>query len=330
MTAAESVALAGKMWLNEDDTRTYLGTGDFPGAVDAVSTLEDTNRELIRNVGQEAVRNFATWWMDLGATGWFNDSRMWEQMARLEAIDEPLLEHPSAYCPEVAAVIDERVMLRLAAGSTAVTRPGIYEVRSRLARMGAPYGQYLLDDVLAGRVHARLFVMLNAWRLSAHERAMLADRLRGSTVIWCYAPGYCDGDRFSLPAMRQLTGFEVTDCGAVKALATPTEAGKRLGLRQPLGTDQPVHPLLSARGVTSDQILAAYPDGSAAVVIRHDGNGATIFVGAPGLTTELLRAAARMAGVHLFTDIDCNVYARDSFLVLHAARRPGQGVVARA
>ena len=31
MTAAESVALAGKMWLSEDDTRTYLGTGRAPG-----------------------------------------------------------------------------------------------------------------------------------------------------------------------------------------------------------------------------------------------------------------------------------------------------------
>ncbi|MGO9463298.1 MAG: hypothetical protein ACLQIB_15095 [Isosphaeraceae bacterium] len=28
MTAAGSVALAGKMWLNEDDTRANLGTGD--------------------------------------------------------------------------------------------------------------------------------------------------------------------------------------------------------------------------------------------------------------------------------------------------------------
>ena len=135
MTAAESVALAGKMWLNEDDTRTYLGTGDFPGALDAVSTLEDTNRELVRNVGQEAIRNFATWWMDLGATGWFNDPRMWREMARLRAIDEPLLEHPAAFRPEVAAVIDERAMLRVAAGSTDVTRPGIYEVRAQLGRM---------------------------------------------------------------------------------------------------------------------------------------------------------------------------------------------------
>ena len=31
MTAAESVALAGKMWLYEDEPRTYLGTGKSPG-----------------------------------------------------------------------------------------------------------------------------------------------------------------------------------------------------------------------------------------------------------------------------------------------------------
>ncbi len=320
MTAAESVALAGKMWLNEDDTRTYLGTGDFPGAIDAVSTLEDTNRELLRNVGQEAIRNFGTWWMDLGATGWFNDPRMWREMARMKAIDEPLLEHPSAYQPEIAAVIDERVMPWLAAGSTVATRPGIYDVRAQLGRMGAPYGQYLLDDVLAGRVHARLYVMLNAWRLTEQERTMLVARLRGSTVIWCYAPGYFDGDRTSRQAMRQLTGFELASCPAAKALASPTAAGVRLGLHQPVGSNQPVHPLFSASGLSAEQVLAAYADGSAAVAIQRSGEGARFFVGVPGLTTELLRVAAREAGVHLFTETECNVYARDSFVVLHASQ----------
>ena len=50
MTAPESVALAGKMWLNEDDTHTYIATGNPPGYLDHVSSLEDTNAELTRNV----------------------------------------------------------------------------------------------------------------------------------------------------------------------------------------------------------------------------------------------------------------------------------------
>jgi beta-galactosidase len=53
MTAAESVALAGKMWLNEDDTHTYLATGTQPGCRDHVTTLAETNQELTRNVAQE-------------------------------------------------------------------------------------------------------------------------------------------------------------------------------------------------------------------------------------------------------------------------------------
>jgi beta-galactosidase len=43
-------------------------------------------------------------------------------------------------------------------------------------------------------------------------------------------------------------------------------------------------------------------------------------VGVPGLTSDLLRIAARKAGVHLFTETDCNVYANGPIIALHAAQ----------
>ncbi len=167
MSAAESAALAGKMWLNEDDTHTYLATGEPPGWRDHVTTLRATNEELTRNVAEEALRNFATWWMDLTFTGWFKDPGMWERMAQLKALDEPLLKTPTPFHPEVAAVVDEAAMMHVAAGGQVVTGPCVHDSRAQLARAGAPYGQYLLDDVLAGKVHAKLYVFLNAWSLSA-------------------------------------------------------------------------------------------------------------------------------------------------------------------
>ncbi|MCX6901099.1 MAG: beta-galactosidase [Verrucomicrobia bacterium] len=320
MTAAESVALAKKMWLNEDDTRTYLGTGNAPGWQQAVDTLEDTNKELVRNVAQEALRNFGTWWMDLGATGWFNDPGMWAEMKRLRALDEPLLKKPTPFRPQVAAVIDERAMLRVAAGGTLVTRPGIYEVRAPLGRMGASYGQYLLDDVLAGRVKAKLQVFLNAWSLSAAERTKLLKVTRGVAKVWCYAPGWFDGDQPSLEAMKQLTGFELKTVSPAKSAATPTDRGKSLGLEKSFGGEKPVKPLFAAADAKPEEILATYADGSAAVALRRMPSGPSLFVGAPGLTSELLRLAAREAGVHLFTETDCNVYANGRFLSLHASQ----------
>lgn len=229
MTAAESVALAGKMWLHEDDTNTYLATGK--GSWHApVATLEETNALLVRNVAQEALRNFGTWWMDLGSSGWFNDPGMWAEMKRLEKLDAYFLKNPTPFRPEVAVVIDEERMLRVAPGAVPISRKTVYEGRAALGRMGAPYGQYLLDDVLAGRVQAKLFVFVNGW---------------------CFTPA----------EQRRI-----------------------------------------------------------ARIARERGHGKSLFVDENGLSSESLRQAARAAGVHLFTETDCNVYANGPFLVLHASQ----------
>jgi len=175
----------------------HFGFSQVAGEVylDHVNTIEDTNRELVRNLAQEACRNFGTWWMDLGASGWFNDRRMWVEMARMNALDQAFLTQPAPFQPEVAAVLDERGICCLAADGSRVTGPGIYEARAALGRLGAPYGQYLSDDVLNGRVWAKLFVFLNAWSLSPEQRAKPAHATLGRACLWCYAPGYFDGGR---------------------------------------------------------------------------------------------------------------------------------------
>jgi len=304
MTAAESIALAGKMWLYEDDTRTYLGTGKFPGWQDGVDSLEKTNRELVRNTAQCALRNFGTWWMDLGATGWFEDRRMWDQMARLQVLDDPLLKAPIPFRPEVAAVVDERSMIRVAFGGDLVTRPGVYEVRRPLGRMGTPYGQYLLNDVTAGRVDAKMFVFLDAWCLSPDQRRQILDATRGKVRVWCYTPGYQEPDGANTDGMRELTGFKLARVSPEKAWAEPTEAGRQLGVTVGFGVQKPVVPTLAAVDATAKETLATYPDGSAAVALQQTAGGWSLFTGPPGFTSELLRVAARKAGVHLFTNSD--------------------------
>jgi len=318
MTAAESVALAGKMWLNEDDTATYLSTGTPPGSADRVKTLEETNQQLVRNVGQEALRNFGTWWMDLLATGWFNDRGMWAEMERLRALDEALLAGPTPYRPPIAAVIDEASMVRMAGGASAMAQAGIYEVRRALARTGAPYGQYLLDDVLAGKVEAEVYVFLNAWYLTADQRRALRAATRDKTCVWCYAPGAYDGDRLSRSAMQELTGFDLQPVTPENALAWPTPEGNQLGVHKAFGSEHAVRPLFCAYDAPPEERWAAYADGSQAVARRRMDWGLSVFVGAPGLTSELLRAACRETGVHLFTETDCNVWASGPFIVLHA------------
>ena len=320
MSATESVALAGKMWLNEDDTHTYLATGTPPGSRDHVTSLEETNAELTRNVAQEAVRNFATWWMDLTQTGWFKDAGMWRRMADLHTLDETLMKNPAPFLPEVADVVDEQSLRRVAPRGYIASLSSVYNARAALGRMGAPYGQYLMDDLLARRFQSKLYVLTSAWSLGAAERDKLLQATKGAARVWCYAPGYFEGDRMASPeAMRQLTGFTLTPSPA-KAMATPTPAGRELGLQRRFGIDRPLNPLFAVADARPGEVLATYEDGSAAVVMRRQKTGVSIFVGVPVLTSELLRLAAREAGVHLFTATDCNVYANDPFLAIHASQ----------
>jgi beta-galactosidase len=320
MTAAESVALAGKMWLHEDDTRTCRS-----GVMDCfwlgdTDTLEKTNWELVRNTAQCAVRNFGTWWMDLYGTGWFNEPGMWTEMAKFKNVDDPLLRTPRPFRPEVAAIIDEPTMIRVAAGGQVVTTPGVCEVRRPLGRMGAPFGQYLQDDVAAGRVKAKMYVFLTAWCLSPAQRQQLLQATRGALRIWCYAPGFQEENRTSLDAMRELTGFQMKKISSGNAWAEPTDAGRKLGLTEGFGVRGPIRPLFAAADATAVETLATYPDGSAAVALRKTADGWSLFVGPPGLSSHLLRLAAGPAGVHLFTTTDCNVYANGPLVVVHASQ----------
>ena len=101
-------------------------------------------------------------------------------------------------------------MCHLTGGSSVLARPLVYEARAALGRSGAPYGQYLLGDVVAGRVPARLQFLLAAWSLTAADRdGLRAQRRPGTTRVWCYAPGYSDGTRRDPDLIRQTCGFQV-------------------------------------------------------------------------------------------------------------------------
>ncbi len=176
MSAAESVKRAGILWLNEDDSRTYLDPRKQEhvqegGLVD----LKQTQQVMLRNTAQASLRGFGTWWMDLPGQGWFNDAAIWREIVRLRPVDEAMAMRQTPFAPEIAAIIDEVSMCHLTGGSALAARPLIYEGRSALGRSGAPYGQYLLQDVIDGNVPARMQVFLSAWRLTAEQRIALRE-----------------------------------------------------------------------------------------------------------------------------------------------------------
>lgn len=335
MSAAESVKRAGILWLNEDDSRTFLDPRKQEHVQEGgLVTLKQTQQVMLRNTAQASLRGFGTWWMDLPGQGWFNDAAIWEQIVRLRPVDEAMAQRPTPFTPEIAAVIDEASMCHLTGGSAVAVRPLIYDARAALGRSGAPYGQYLLTDVLAGKVSAHMQVFLSAWRLTAAQRQALAAQREtgfwktlagwfglghGSDVmrVWCWAPGYLYPDHADVAGLQEVTGFKAKTMTLATAEATPTEIGRRHGLAHVWGPKTRIEPLFSVEA-SSNEVWATYADGSPAVAVRRTRSGYDVFVGVPQLTPELAHALARLAGVHLYAQPGSALWAANGYLSIQA------------
>jgi len=230
------------------------------------------------------------------------------------------LDQPSPFRPQVAAVIDEQSILRVAFRGNVVTRPCGHETRGALARSGAP-----LWSVPARRRHGGP---------GEGEDVSLPERLvsRARTTrpdsrshppglrVWCYAPGYQEPHRVNQKAMEELTGFGLVQAQPATARVNHAQTGQQLCLTEGFGVEKPVTPLFAAADASPDETLATYGDDSAAVALRKTDDGWSLFVGPPALSSQLTRLAARHAGVHLYTQTDCNVCANRPFVLVHASQ----------
>lgn len=192
MLNAESVTAAGKIYVYEDDTRTWLAKGSTaPGWESGADTYEETREVLLRNTAESALRNFGIWWMDLGGAGWFNSAQLWKIMDELKPMDEYFLKNPTPYRPEVAVFVDEISMQKV--GNGRFSHQSVGRLRLALNRLGTPYGQYMLDDLLSGRVAPpKVTLVTNCAALTPEQKAKIGELTQkaGSKLIWVPQEGF--------------------------------------------------------------------------------------------------------------------------------------------
>ena len=319
MSPAESIAMSGKMWLDEDDTRTYRlwrSTARILCPDNLQQTREDSLKVLNRNLSQQILKNNGCWWMDLFGGGWFADKKLWDLMKKYENAENDFLAEPQKYQPDVALVYDEKSMCHIAAKgkSQRTSARSLVNGRMELNRSGMPFGQYLLDDIADGKVKTRLNIFLAAYALDKKQREKLSQISKQTSSIWVWAAGYIDesGKKFSFDAMRETSGFKIEDAGDVELFVTPTEEGKKIGLK-PFGQNKKISPAPAVVCEDGDIVLARYSNGKAAVVARKNGEAFSVFCGTVNVPRELAMYAAEMSGIHIYTKSPASVFKNKNY-----------------
>ena len=323
MVAVDSVRLHGKLWLNEDDTRTYLSAKDDPYS--RLATSEQTRWVHLRNFGPLLTRRLTCWWMDLPCAGWLNSSEIWDNLGQLKQFYDRDLGKPSRYAPRIAVIVDEKSLCYLA-GSRTLTAPLLALLRNQYNRIGAPVGIYLLSDLVAGQVpDARLYIFPDAFALTAQERKALKTRLQrdGKVAVWMYGAGLIRDDVAAANTSDLLDMPVELTTNAQPDQIRWTDADDSLlaGLRSTI-LKLPAAPspaLTIADQAEHCRVLARFKDGDkAAVAVREEPTHTTVYAATLTLPSSFLRNCARKAGVFIHVDSDDVVQSDGRWLFISA------------
>ena len=329
----ESVALAGKLCILEDDTKTFLASGTTPDTYNPhVPTVEGTRAVHVRNFGAALAHGAGISYMDLWGEGWLDDRETWEFLAGLREIAELYAtrrRNPRTRAnadPDVAVIVDEtsffdvrdeRLLEKLISGQ-----------RDVLLRSGARIGFYLQSDLLRKNFpeSPRLFIFLNAFHLEPAVRAALRERWQedGRTLAWVFTPGVREE---SLTEQAEVFGMHLKLQPFASKLGSRVFSDARLPLTdtlkgQKLGEEVRVNPSLTVSDSRA-QVLAEYGNGNPSLAVRKHPRWQSVFIGEPVLTQALLRGLYRQAGVPIYAADDDVAWVGDGLLCLHSA--PGGG-----
>jgi len=327
MMPTESLRIHNKMYILEDDTRTFLNPDDR--TCGRTFTLDDTTAVLQRNFAQSLTRRWGTWW--LGVRGSINPAKEPAFIPLLRQIQELgrwALQFDSKPSAEIAILLDEESMLYGNIHNDLYLPLTTNQRIWGLPRIGAPADYYLLDDLIEGRIPpAKLYIFLNAFKLDTKRRDALAKQLRkdGRTALWIYAPGYIKGSESSMANMTELTGFTFGKsefAWGPKMHITNFAHPITKGLAEDMfwGTTNPIGPVfyledkdaIELGGVVHTQGLCMPGFG-----LKEYGNWNSVFIAVPDIPAPVLRGIARYAGVHLYSDAGDVLYASSEFVAIH-------------
>jgi len=329
-----SPALHGKLWLSEDDTKTFLApvTKDDDDFNPRLSDRFQTEQAYARAMGRAYATETGVGFMDLWGEGWLDDDALWERMGGFAQRYSKLLDiEPARKRADAIVLFDEKSLLHIQRGE-AFFRKITSGFREMLQRSGVNYEVYLQSDLLdpAFPTDAKLYFFANPYRLTSDQRAAIAEKLQGNgrTLAWLYAPGSCE-------ERPQIGGaMEESATGAVGLTLRQQEWNSEIGSRV-VEQRHPITEKLSAREIGVRErlnpsfyvddpdatVLAEYiGSGLPSIAIKKNGDWQTVFVGEPTLNWDLFRGICRFAGVHLWTGGDDVAFIGHGWLTVHAHR----------
>jgi len=255
------------------------------------------------------------------------DSSLYPLLKRFNELGDFALQTDRTPCAEVAVLVDEESFFYESIKYHLDLINLSHQTLQGLARFGAPYDMYLLDDFVEGRLRPyKLYLFLNAFHLNSTRRGKLSRELRqeGRTAAWIYAPGYIKDD-LSVENMKELTGFKfekneypwpsfmhITDFN--HPITADLSQDLFWNYNTALG---PLFNLKDPDAKTLGQVVFSQGTCAPGMGVKAFSEWTSIYIAVPNVPAQVLRGLARSADVHLYNNAGDVLYASNRLLGIH-------------
>ncbi|MFC1692438.1 beta-galactosidase [Candidatus Latescibacterota bacterium] len=354
-TLPESIALHGKLYINEVDTETHLQQRQWrwKPSLNNPRTFEETRGLLIRDFACSFARGVGIWYMDL-LRNMYSDPDIIRLFSQLLELDAKYLEINKEHDPEVAVVIDDKSYTYFTDGEPFLQALMNVQKSWELAYMGMPFDTILLSDLAENWTrNYKFYIFLNTFRVTPEQREALHGQFQRThaTVLWVYAPGYID-QNLSVENIKALTGiqlFEHDTPGELRVEITSFDhpytgslprRGMSYGTDVNVATIKPFFdqhlylkdPVEPSRDLTGFSICPRFTgfDSDAAVLghltglnqpgllVKELDGWTSVYSAAPIVPAAILRNIARDAGCHVYSEANDVIYANRNFLAVYS------------
>lgn len=342
MAMADSAQAYGKLYILEQDNRTFLTNKGYTGfdwnaswdyQVGETHVAQDTVYQFKRDFANDFVNGAGLWHYNMYG-GWLNDPQLYQTMAKEKSIyDNSLKLQNRSFLNEVAVFVSDE-MYAYSTADTEFNSPYtlynslLVQQRRHLAKMGTGYDMYAMSSLKSGKVAPhKLNIFLSPFEATPEMREAINTYIKkdGQYAVWIYLPGISDGYSSSAENIKDLTGFDVVLETRQAWLQVETATGDN-PLTNGLNGLVYGNAMESCCPVTyisdSEATILGYmkDNGKPGLGVKKFDDWTSIYSSAVNLDVDLLRNLCKAAGVHIYSESNNDViYSNANYVALHSA-----------
>lgn len=342
MSMTDSIAAHRKLYFIEQDNRTIYGEifndATEDNAVGLTNTLDDSVKQLTRDLSFNLVRGNGFWLYDM-QTGWFNNKSIYSRINSIKSEYEQ--DKDTTSNSQVAVFVGNKnydyATSDIVNGNQSSTHyifNYLYkEQRRELAALGTSYDTYSIEDLCNGYVTRdyKVNIILSPFEITESQRNAIDEKLKrdNKTILWIYLPGLSDADTYLAENISSLVDMNVKFNNtqySLNANIVDLITGSKDGIGQRYGNTTNVTGPWTYIEDNSARVIAKYDDGKCAAayvekVGRNNSKYISVYSAVPNVSAEILRDVCKNAGVHLYSEDKSDVIETSKdYIAIHSVK----------